>query len=267
MNSTSSNSNTVPHGDPQDFLPATIHAIFAMKSMAYAAKSNPAYLPHLIGIAQTIDVNEIANFSIGAPTSSDKGKYLQTSFEYLIMCNIPSNNVLLKAPSSGVVAESVRSPIESKAVPHESYPNLGLSEGDNMPPLPKKARTVPASCYTKNNYTSNGMSRDPIIGNEPDLQLLETDCKSQASGFPADYSRQPIPDHKCASIPTTSIISSSELANSIDVSSPITSLLVLDLYIKKCLSTYTTSVFNDTSSSIIEGKSILYSVLVQLYVT
>jgi|TARA_B110000093_G_C12928855_1_gene392560 hypothetical protein len=270
MNSSSScnTSNTVPHGDPQDFLPATVHAIFALKSMAHAAKSNPAYLPHLIGIAQTIDVNEFANFSsMGAPISSDKGKYLQSLLEYLIICNMPSNNVLLKALSLGVVAESVRSPIESMTIPHESY------------------RTVPVSSSTNNTYTSNGMSRDPIIGNEPDLQLLETHCKLQASGFPIDYSCQSIPDHKRASIPTTrSIFSSSDMPplpkkartvpvssstnnNYIDVSSPITSLLVLDLYIKKCLSTYTTSVLKDRSSSITEGKSIIFPVLVQLYVT
>ena len=217
---------------------------------------------------------------------------------------MPSNNVLLKALSLGVVAESVRSPIESMTIPHESYRTVPVSSSTNntytsngmsrdpiignepdlqllethcklqasgfpvdyscqsipdhkrasiqttstfsssdIPPLPKKVCTVPVSSSTNNNYTSNGMSRNPIIENEPDLQLLETHCKLQASGFPVDYSCQSIPDHKNTSIQTTSIFSSGELANTIDVSFPITSLLVLHLYINKCLSTYTTYIF------------------------
>jgi hypothetical protein len=75
MNPSSNNNETASSGDPQDNVPAAVHAVFALKSMAYAAKRNPTYLPHLIGIAQSIDVNELSNYSMGSFTS----KYYTTN--------------------------------------------------------------------------------------------------------------------------------------------------------------------------------------------
>lgn len=69
MDLSSSNNESAAAVDPQDNVPAVVHAVFALKSMAYAAKSNSAYLPHLIGIAQSIDVNELSNYSMGSFTS------------------------------------------------------------------------------------------------------------------------------------------------------------------------------------------------------
>ena len=75
MNSSSSNNKTASAGDPQDNVQAAVHAVFTLKNMAYAAKRNSAYLPHLIGIALSIDVNELSNYSMGSFTS----KYYTTN--------------------------------------------------------------------------------------------------------------------------------------------------------------------------------------------
>jgi hypothetical protein len=81
MNPSSNNSNeTASAGDPQDNVPAAVHAVLALKSMAYAAKRNPSYLPHLIGIATSIDVNELSNYSMGSFTS----KYYTTNQRMLL---------------------------------------------------------------------------------------------------------------------------------------------------------------------------------------
>lgn len=60
-------------GVAEDNIPASIHVMMALKSLAHASQTNPGVVPHMIGIAKGLDVT---NFMPSPAVSHNHGKVL-----------------------------------------------------------------------------------------------------------------------------------------------------------------------------------------------
>lgn len=214
-------------GDVEDNIPASMHVIMAIKSLAHAAKDNPSVVPHIIGIAKGLDVMNLLPPLLPSTTPDNDGMFISPK-HYAILCSFASD--VLQTPILTGPANSVQ---DSCFLP---------SAEDNTFRLFKKPRTDKGSASNDNTYEPFGSLRDRVYGDEHDFQLLETDGEIHASNLHVDYPRQTMPDLKRPSFPATSFVNHDPLTAS-ENSVPITSLKNLDCYIDQSSSSYTTSIF------------------------
>lgn len=226
-------------GDAEDNIPASMHVIMAIKSLAHAAKDNPCVVPYIIGIAKGLDVMNLLPPLPASTTPDNDGMFISPKY-YVILCSFASD--VSKAPVLTGPANFVE---DSCFLP---------SAEDNTFRLSKKPRTDRRSASNDNTYEPFGSSRDRVNGDEHDFQLLETDYEIHASNLDVDYPRQTMPDLKRPSSPATSFVNHDPVTAS-ENSVLITSLENLEYYIDQSSSSYTTSIFQK-KRTLPKGESI-----------